>query len=146
MAVPRTPHWTIYPQWTDVVSDRGSASLEWAIAFALGMLLIVSVLQGGLWWYTRALCLHAAQQGVQAARTTGGTAADGRAVALHFLNETGAAGDPHVDVDIQGTVVTVRVAATAPQLVPIPGVDLRIEHIARAGKEHFSTPQAAARG
>ncbi|MGW5643673.1 TadE/TadG family type IV pilus assembly protein [Saccharopolyspora sp. NPDC003762] len=121
--------------------DRGSVAVEFAVLAPLALVLLMSVLQAGLWWHTRALCLSAAQHGVHAARTVTGTAGHAHAAATGFLTRAAPlAAQPAVTADVDTRSVTVRVSATAPQVLPIPGLAWRVEQEARASKELFTTP------
>ncbi|PKW18762.1 TadE/TadG family type IV pilus assembly protein [Saccharopolyspora spinosa] len=131
---------SVHTRCRNTQDDTGSAAVELAVLAPLALLLLVTVLQAGLWWHTRTLCLAAAQQGVQAARTVTGTADDAQNAATAFLARAATVVDaPVVTAEIGDRAVTVRVAATAPRLLPIPGLD-RIEQEARAAKERFTTP------
>ncbi|SDY01215.1 TadE-like protein [Saccharopolyspora shandongensis] len=115
-------------------------AVELAVLAPLALVLLVTVLQAGVWWHTRTLCLSAAQQGVQAARTVTGTARDARIAATDFLTRAGGlVGDPVVSAEADDRQARVRVTATAPLILPIPGLD-RIEQEAHAAKERFTTP------
>jgi hypothetical protein len=123
-------------------APQGSASVELAILFPLALLLLLATVQTGLWWHTHTLCRHAAGLGVQAARTTNGTAADAHAAAQGFLTGTGnAASTPQVDVHAGTQDVSVTVSATVPRLIPLPGLDFRASYTAHGPKERWtSTP------
>ncbi|MEV5542042.1 TadE/TadG family type IV pilus assembly protein [Saccharopolyspora shandongensis] len=120
--------------------DTGSVAVELAVLAPLALILLLTVLQAGLWWHTRTLCHSAAQQGVQAARTVSGTTGDAHTAATNFLNRAGGlVGDPVVSATVDARQVRVQVAATAPRILPIPGLD-RVEQEARAAKERFTAP------
>lgn len=107
----------------------------------LALVLLLGVLQAGLWFHTRSLCTHAAQQGVTAARTVTGSAMAGEQAAAGFLaHSPSAATAPKVAVHASSADVTVRVAATAPLVLPIPGLHIPVEGISQASKERFTTP------
>ncbi|MGW5646236.1 TadE family protein [Saccharopolyspora sp. NPDC003752] len=115
-------------------------AVELAVLAPLALILLVTVLQAGLWWHTRTLCHSAAQHGVQAARTLTGTTSDAHTAATSFLNRAGGlVEDPVVTATADARQVRVQVTATAPQVLPIPGLE-RIEQEARAAKERFTTP------
>ncbi|MGW1680088.1 TadE/TadG family type IV pilus assembly protein [Saccharopolyspora sp. NPDC002376] len=114
--------------------------MELAVLAPLALVLLITVLQAGLWWHTRTLCHAAAHQAVQAARTVTGTPADAHGVATSFLNRAGGlVGAPEVTAIADARHVRVRVAATAPQILPIPGLG-RVVQEAAANKERFTFP------
>ncbi|TDD41382.1 TadE family protein [Saccharopolyspora elongata] len=120
--------------------DAGSVAVELAVLAPLALILLVTVLQAGLWWHTRTLCHSAAQHGVQAARTVTGTTGDAHTAATSFLHRAGGlVGDPVVTASVDARQVRVQVAATAPRILPIPGLE-RVEQEARAAKERFTVP------
>src|SRR5437763_9612467 len=62
-----------------VGQDAGSESVGLAVLFPIVLLLILSAVQGGLWWHAHAVVAQAAQTGVDAGRPVGAsntTAAD----------------------------------------------------------------------
>lgn len=122
--------------------EDGSAAVEMAVLAPLALLLILSTVQAGLWWHTRTLCLHAAQQAATAARTLTGSPSQATAAARSFLDRApGTTDAPEIHVDSSARDVVVRVAATAPVIVPVPGLVLRVEQTAGAAKERFTTPE-----
>ncbi|RKT86408.1 TadE-like protein [Saccharopolyspora antimicrobica] len=115
-------------------------AVETAVLAPLALILLVTVVQAGLWWHTRTLCHTAAHQGVQAARTVTGTAADAHTTARSFLDRaSGLVGAPEITAHVDGRSVRVRVAATAPQILPIPGLG-EVEQEAAGSKERFTLP------
>ena len=125
-------------------ADRGSETVETAVLVGLALALLVSVVQAGLWWHTRTLCLHAAATGLQAARTLHATPGSGQQAATEFLARTPtAATDPVTRVSASGSDVIVEVSATAPRVLPLPGVEFRLTQAASAAREAFTTPGGA---
>ena len=123
-------------------ADRGSATVELAVVFPAFLLLLFTGVQAAEWYQARNLCLAAARQGVQVARTTTGTTADGRAAARAFLARAGgsAVSDPQVSsAGSTPTLVRIQVSATAPTVLPIPGLHLRVSQVSESGKERFIT-------
>ena len=122
-------------------SEDGSSTVELAVLAPLALVLLLGVLQAGLWVHTRSLCTHAAQQGTSAAATVTGSSASGEQAAADFLARSpSAATHPDVSVDSGATGVTVRVSASAPLVLPIPGLQISVEGLSHAGKERFTTP------
>lgn len=123
-------------------SDQGAETVEVAILSGLALILLLTVVQVGLWWHTRSACLHAAAQGLAIARTLNASLSDGEQAAVNFLDRTASANAaPHADAERAGHLVTVRVSANAPRVLPIPGLQLRITHTAAGERERFTTPK-----
>ena len=124
-------------------SQRRAATVELAVVFPAFLILLFTGVQAAEWYQARNLCLAAARHGVQVARTTTGTPADGRAAADAFLGRTGGAiSDPTVSsAGSTSTLVRIQVSATAPRVLPIPGLQLRVRQTSEAGKEHFTADQ-----
>jgi TadE-like protein len=97
------------------------------------MLLLMLVVQAGLYFHTRAVVTTAAHKGLDAARVQGGSAADGRAAADGFLDHNAGGLESHIvtvvrngdraEVGVSGRVVSLlfgadifplRVTAQAP--------------------------------
>lgn len=115
--------------------------MELAVLAPVALVLLLGVLQAGLWLHTRSLCTHAAQQGTNAAATVTGNAAAGEQAATAFLTRSPtAATNPEVSVRAGAADVTVQVTATAPLVLPIPGLQIPVEGLSHAGKERFTTP------
>ncbi|MEU0935497.1 MULTISPECIES: TadE family protein [unclassified Embleya] len=55
--------------------DRGGMSITMAIIFPVFMLVLLTVIQGCLWWYAREVALQAAKEGVEEGRRRGGDSA-----------------------------------------------------------------------
>lgn len=120
--------------------EAGSAAVELAVLAPLVLLVLLTVVQAGLWWHTRTICSAAAQQGVQVARTLHGTTADAQSAAETFLAEdTGLVTQPRVSAQVTGTRVSVRVTGDPPRLLPVPGLGT-VTQVAEASKERFTTP------
>lgn len=125
------------------LDDRGSESVSLAVLFPIVLLLIVLIVQAGLLWHTRNVLAAAAQAGADAGRQHGSTAAGARGAALDFLART--AGEaltaPTARATRDAERVTVEVSGTAPSVLPIPGLQLRISAGAVAATERFTTPE-----
>ncbi|MCA1229549.1 TadE/TadG family type IV pilus assembly protein [Saccharopolyspora sp. 6M] len=122
-------------------SDRGSETVETAVLAGLALVLLVSIVQAALWWHTRSLCQHAATTGLHAARAYNATPGAGEHAAADFLTRApNAATDPTTSVETAAEAVMVRVSATAPRVLPIPGLEFRVTRTATAEQERFTTP------
>lgn len=91
--------------------DRGSATVELAIVMPLVMLLLMVVVQAGVYFHTQAVATTAAREAVDAARVANGTTAAGSATAKEFLDQSGQAlENRHVEVARDGTIATATVS------------------------------------
>jgi Flp pilus assembly protein TadG len=126
-----------------VRGERGSATLELAIAFPVFLLLLISAVQGGLYFYARAIALSAAQEGVQAARLQSHTLDDGVTAARGYAVRAGGGSLRDVAVDTVGstpTTVRITVSGTAPTL--LPGWREGISQQAAGPRERYTSPGA----
>lgn len=71
--------------------DRGSSTIEVAILLPLIMLLLMLVVQAGIYFHSRAVAVTAARKAVAAASAEDGSAGAGESVAREFLDQNGAA-------------------------------------------------------
>ncbi|NKQ51989.1 pilus assembly protein TadE [Amycolatopsis sp. K13G38] len=128
--------------------DTGSESVGLAVLFPIVLLLILSAVQGGVWWYAHAVVAQAAQAGVDAGRPVRATTTTATEAARSFTTRAGSGVLTAVEVQAAVTVETVEVtvSGTAPRVLPIPGLDIRVEASAQASKERWTTPLAAAGG
>src|SRR5437764_1927346 len=108
-----------------LVEDAGSESVGLAVLFPIVLLLILSAVQGGLWWHAHAVASQAAQAGVDAGRPVGATNTTAAQAAQSFATRAGSGvlTAPNVQAAVTAENVQVTVSATAPRLLPIPGLD-----------------------
>lgn len=109
--------------------DDGSTSLELAILFPALLLVVVALLQYGLWFHARSLAQAAAAEGVAAARTYGATLDAGRARAESFLVDhaddllldsavTASTPSPgHVAVEVRGRSLSLLPLVPGPAII-----------------------------
>ena len=122
-------------------SECGSSSIELAVLAPLALVLLLTVLQAGLWFYTHSVCDHAARRGAAVARTVTGSSARAEQAAHAVTDHTsGLATHPVVTAQVTAQDVRVQVSASIPRVLPIPGLDLRAAITASAAKERFTTP------
>ncbi len=105
-------------------NERGSVSLELAIVAPALMLLVLSVLQFGLWYHAQNVVQAAALEGARVAAAEDGTAGAGRSRALEVVQEGlgGAADDQGATVSVGTDAAHVQVTAELGGLLPIPGL------------------------
>lgn len=101
--------------------SRGQAVPEFVVVTPLLLLMVMAVVQFALWQHGTHVAEAAAQEGCSSARVQGGTNAAGVTEAQHILTVIGGSllVQPAVNVSRQAGTVTVRVAATAEQVVPM---------------------------
>lgn len=91
--------------------------MEVAVLLPLMMLLLMAVVQTGIWFHTRAVMTTAAHKAADAARVDGGTAADGEQAADDFLSNAGALRDQNVEVDRGPDTATVSISGQVVSLI-----------------------------
>src|SRR5947207_10985036 len=97
-----------------LVEDAGSESVGLAVLFPIVLLLILSALQGGLWWHAHAVAAQAAQAGVDAGRPVGATTTTAVEAARSFTARAGRGvlTDPKVAATVTAETVQVTVSGT----------------------------------
>lgn len=127
-----------------VGGERGSATLELALVFPVFLLLLVSAVQAGLYFYARAIALSAAQEGVDAARLQRHTLDQGVTAARRYAVRGGGGSLHHVAVHTSGsTPTTVRITVTGTAASLLPGLDWAVSQQAAGVRERFTTPTTA---
>ncbi|SRR6266496_773009 len=123
------------------LSQHGAATVELAVVFPAFLVLLFTGVQAAEWYQARNLCLAAARNGVQVARTTTGTLGDGRAAAEAFLAHAGGSAVSDTQISSGGstpTLVRIQVSGAAPRVLPIPGLRLLVSEASQAGKERVT--------
>lgn len=110
--------------------------------FPVLLVLLLTIVQAGMWWHARNLALAAAQAGLQVARTTTGTSQGAQNAAVSYLERAGggATTDTTVQASVTAELARVQVSATAPRVLPVPGLEIRVSQTAQAHREAFTTP------
>lgn len=105
-------------------TERGTASLELALVAPALMLLVLGVVQFGLWYHAEHVARTAALEAARTAAAEDGTtdAARGRGLVVLDAGLGRAAQDPSVDVDVGSETARVVVTARIGGLLPIPGL------------------------
>jgi len=121
-------------QWRD---DRGSATVEFVICAAGMVLLLMMVVQVGVWYHTSAVAQTAARLGLDHVRTFDGSTHDGIAVATEFIDQAGdGLQDPQVHatrlaerstVSVSGHVVSILPGVSFPVSVTVDAPTERLE-------------------
>lgn len=117
--------------------EEGDAVTETVILVPVLLLLIMAVVQFGLWYHAEHVAQAAAQEGVRAARAEGSTSDDGKTRTEQFLAATGAAiiDGPVIVVTRNATQASVRVTGTV--VAVIPGLRLDVQGEAASPTEEF---------
>lgn len=104
--------------------ERGSVAVELALVAPALMLLVLGVLQFGLWYHAQNVVETAALEGARVAAAEDGTVGAGRTRALEVLQEGlgRAAAEEGATVSIGQDAARVEVTAQMPGLLPIPGL------------------------
>jgi Flp pilus assembly protein TadG len=104
--------------------ERGSVAVELAVVAPALMLLVLGVLQFGLWYHAQNVVQTAALEGARVAAAEDGTAGAGRTRALEVLQQglgqASEAEDATAEVDLDAA--RVEVTADLLGLLPIPGL------------------------
>jgi Flp pilus assembly protein TadG len=100
--------------------DRGSLTLETVVLMPLVLLIIMLVVQAGLWMHATHVAQAAANKALVTASAHGSSAEQGRTAGRQSITALGQKVllGPNVDVDRTATTVTVAISATAPAVVP----------------------------
>ena len=132
--------------------EQGDATVEAVLATPVLLLLILLVVQFGLWYHASHTAEAAAQEGVRAARMERATAADGQQRAEAFMADAAPTLVDNVTVDAtrDGDTARVEVSGTVHSL--IPGLELTVHAEAespverfRAENERFSNSEGSSR-
>jgi Flp pilus assembly protein TadG len=99
--------------------ERGSTTVEFVVLVPLMVLLLMVVVQFGVYFHTCAVVTTAARHGADDARVFTGTAEAGAAATEQFLDQAaGALRDRGVTVDRSPTEVTITVTGEVVSLIP----------------------------
>ncbi len=117
--------------------DESGQAAEAVIVFPVLLLLILSVVQFGLWYHAAAVAKRAVAEGVRTARAEGATGSDGAMATRDFLAQAGPTIVENVQLSASrdANVARVELRATAARL--IPGIPLPIHALAQSPIERF---------
>lgn len=121
-------------------SERGTAALELALVAPVLMLLVLGVLQFGLWYHAQSVARTAAIEAARTAATEDGSTASAESRGLDVLDAGlgHAAHDPNIVVSVGGDTVRASVSARFSGLLPIPGLSsFSLRADASAYRERF---------
>lgn len=117
--------------------ERGDATVEAVLAVPVLLLLIMTVIQFGLFYHASHTAEAAVQEGVRAARVEGGTAADGRDRAERFMHDAAPTLVNGVRVDAVRDTEVARVEVRGSVRAIVPGLHLSIHAEAESPVERF---------
>jgi Flp pilus assembly protein TadG len=128
-------------RWRRVTErEDGASAIEMVILFPVTLLVVLVIIQFGVWYHAAAIARAAAQQGVKTASAYGATAGAGQAQAHVVLDDNGRS-------LIVGTTVTgfrdgaqARMTVTGTALTVVPILHLSIHEAATAPVEAFRPP------
>ena len=119
-------------------AEHGEAFVETALVGLVVMMLVLGLLQFGLWYHAQHVVIGAAQEGAHAAALDGAVSGDGERRAVEVARAGLGSSSEIVSVSSSGDedVAEMRVRATLAPLAPLfPSLTLSAE--ARAFKERF---------
>ncbi len=117
-------------------TERGDATTETVLAVPVLMLIVLLVIQFGLWYHASHVAEAAAQEGVRATRSLDGSAEAGQARAEAFLDQNAAFAEAAV-VSASRDDEIARVEVTASLDSIVPGLSLPIRALAESPVERF---------
>ena len=118
-------------------SERGEATTEMVLAVPVLMLLILIVIQFGLWYHASHVAESAAQEGARAARLHDATNEDGVNRARQFIDAAASSLLSDVDVSVARDTETVRGEVQGKVQAIIPGISLPVSAEAESPIESF---------
>jgi Flp pilus assembly protein TadG len=124
--------------------DRGSSAVEFAILMPIILVLLFGGPQLAMWYFARETAQAAAVAAAQAASADGASAAAGHTAADTYLSKvgTGIITGYIVSETDTATTVTIRIHATVPNVIPLPGFSPSLNVTVVRGRERFTTPDS----
>ena len=102
--------------------ERGAASVELAVTFPVVLLLVMTLIQGALWFYARSVALGAAQEGAREGRVQPVSTARAQSAAEGFLDQTAEDLLTGRDVTVAGSPSSIEVTVTGTSISLFPGL------------------------
>jgi Flp pilus assembly protein TadG len=119
--------------------EQGVTSAELVIVTPVLLLLILLIVQVGLYFHASHIALAAAEEGARAARTRLGTAAAGQARARRFVSSLGSGLLLSPVVTASRGPTTARVEVRARIATVVPGFQLAVDRVVESPVERFTT-------
>lgn len=123
------------PQGRAFDGQDGSSTTELVLLMPVVLLLVMLVVQFGLWMHARQVVLSAAQEALSVAQQLDATSDAGHSRAEEFLAQAGGVRDAAVVVDRELTTATASVTGTTPAVVP--GLSLGVSAVVEGPVERF---------
>jgi Flp pilus assembly protein TadG len=120
--------------------ERGDAATEAVLVAPVLIFLVFTIIQFGLWYHASNVARASAQEGVSAARVSGGTANKGQATAESFLAQTGGSLIHGTSVVASRTQDVADVTVNGTVTAVVPGLHLGVSGHASAPVERFRAP------
>ncbi len=118
-------------------SERGDATVEAVLAVPVLLLLVLLVIQFGLYYHAAHTAEAAAQEGARAARVDGASADDGKTRARTFMADAAPTLVRDVTVIATRNAETARVEVRGVVHAIVPGLDLSVRAEAESPVERF---------
>lgn len=118
-------------------NERGDETIEAVLVTPVLLLVIMVVIQFGLWFHASHVAEAAAQQGAGVARLEGATAADGRTSAQQFMVDAASGLVDHVSVTSTRDNQITRVVVDGTLHSIVPGLNLHVHGDATSPIERF---------
>jgi Flp pilus assembly protein TadG len=118
-------------------ADGGAVTVQLVIATPVLLLILMLIVQAGLWMHATHTAQAAAGRAVEATRALDGTEADGREAAQHTLGALTGASLHDVRITVTRTATTSRVYITGTAESVVPGVRWRVQATAEGANERF---------
>ena len=129
-------------RWRRIVArpDAGAATAELVIAMPLLLLMVMFVIQAGVWWHATHIAQAAATRAASTAAAYQSSAGAGQTAGADTLAAIGSAvlQDPAVSVTRTATEVRVQITGTAETVVP--GIHWRVSTTVMRPVERWTTP------
>lgn len=117
--------------------ERGDATVEAVLAVPVLLLLVLLVIQFGLYYHAAHTAEAAAQEGARAARVEGASAADGEARARTFMADAAPTLVDDVTISATRDTDTARVEVRGVVHAIVPGLNLTVHADAESPVERF---------
>ena len=117
--------------------ERGDETIEAVLVTPVLLLLIMVIIQFGLWYHASHVAEAAAQQGASAARVEAARADDGRVSAQQFMAAAAPALVDNVTVTAMRNAEIARVAVDGTMHSIVPGLTLHVHGEAQSPVERF---------
>ncbi len=117
--------------------EEGIATTEAVLVTPVLLLLVMTVVQFGLWYHAQHVATAAAEEGARTARAEQGVASAGQARAEAFLDQAGPTIVQDRVVDAARTIDTVTVTVRGTVVAVIPGLHLSVDATATSPVERF---------